>query len=100
MRVKLDENLPVALANVLTAIGHDVDTVEQEHLTGRSDEAVWQATQAAERFLVERFQSTGIGANGAPSLHIRFGLVSPAGYNGLGVDFTEPLLDARDQFVF
>ena len=52
MRVKLDENLPVALANVLIAIGHDVDTVEQEHLTGRPDEAVWQATQAAERFLI------------------------------------------------
>ncbi len=67
MRVKLDENLPVALANVLTAIGHDVDTVEQEHLTGRSDEAVWQATQVAERFLITQdldFSDTRLFAPG------------------------------------
>ncbi len=67
MRVKLDENLPVALANVLTAIGHDVDTVEQEHLTGGSDEAVWRATKAAKRFLVTQdldFSDTRLYAPG------------------------------------
>ncbi len=50
MRVKLDENLPVALANVLTATGHDIDTVAQEHLTGRSDEAVWQRRKLRDGF--------------------------------------------------
>jgi hypothetical protein len=36
MKFKLDENIPVALARVLGGIGHDVDTVPEEELTGRS----------------------------------------------------------------
>lgn len=30
MRVKLDENLPVELANILGRLGHETDTVQQE----------------------------------------------------------------------
>lgn len=52
MRVKLDENLPASLAADLGALGHDVDTVVQEQLTGRDDPTVWMATQSATRFLV------------------------------------------------
>jgi predicted nuclease of predicted toxin-antitoxin system len=42
MRVKLDENLPAALAKMLTKFGHDVDTVEEEDLSGHPDATVWQ----------------------------------------------------------
>jgi len=52
MNIKLDENLPTSLARVLADLGHDVDTVRQEGLTGRDDEQVWNATQEAERFLI------------------------------------------------
>lgn len=52
MRVKLDENLPVALSPALTSLGHDVDTVFDEGLAGQPDEEVWRASQSAHRFLV------------------------------------------------
>ena len=52
MNIKLDENLPDSLVFKLQALGHDVDTVPSEHLTGRDDNEVWQAAQAASRFLV------------------------------------------------
>jgi len=52
MKIKLDENLPTGLIEVLTNLGHDVDSVPQEALTGQPDSKVWNATQAAQRFLV------------------------------------------------
>ena len=52
MKIKLDENLPARLKNVLTAYGHDIDTVNDEGLTGRSDQDVWRAAQAESRFLI------------------------------------------------
>lgn len=52
MRIKLDENLPDRLVTVLTTLGHDVDTVHGEQLTGRADPEVWSAAQSAQRFLI------------------------------------------------
>jgi predicted nuclease of predicted toxin-antitoxin system len=49
---KLDENLPDRLGAVLTRLGHNVDTVRTEQLTGRADPDVWSAAQAAQRFLI------------------------------------------------
>lgn len=52
MKIKLDENLPARLKNVLTAYGHEIDTVNDEGLTGQPDQAVWRASQAEARFLI------------------------------------------------
>jgi hypothetical protein len=52
VKIKLDENLPSQLVPFLTDLGHDVDTVPDEHVAGQDDESVWAATQAAGRFLV------------------------------------------------
>ena len=52
MKIKLDENLPRGLVEVLQRQGHDPDTVPQEGLTGRRDESVWKAAQEAGRFLI------------------------------------------------
>jgi predicted nuclease of predicted toxin-antitoxin system len=52
VNIKLDENLPERLVSELQALGHDVDTVRSEHLAGRDDDEVWQAAQAADRFLI------------------------------------------------
>lgn len=52
MKIKLDENVPARAAERLRSLGHDVDTVIMEGLAGRPDPDVWQAAQAAERFLV------------------------------------------------
>ena len=52
MKIKLDENLPDRLVAELQSLGHDADTVRAEHLTGKDDNEVWQAAQAAGRFLI------------------------------------------------
>jgi predicted nuclease of predicted toxin-antitoxin system len=52
VKIKLDENLPQRLVGVLAGLGHDVDTVSAEQLTGREDEDVWRAAQSVERFVI------------------------------------------------
>jgi len=52
VRIKLDENLPHQLVQLLTDLVHDVDTVPAEHLAGRDDDVVGAAAQTAGRFLV------------------------------------------------
>lgn len=52
MKIKLDENLPTSLVNGLLQLGHDVDTVTQEGLSGHDDVVVWQAAQKDGRFLI------------------------------------------------
>jgi len=52
VKIKLDENLPERLITELSELGHDVDTVRAEHLTGRPDNVVWEAAQLVDRFLV------------------------------------------------
>ena len=41
MNIKLDENLPHQLAQLLTDLGHDVDTVPAEQIAGQNDDVVW-----------------------------------------------------------
>lgn len=52
MRIKLDENLPTVLVGDLGDLGHDVDHVHDEGLTGKSDSDVWTAAQREQRFLI------------------------------------------------
>jgi predicted nuclease of predicted toxin-antitoxin system len=44
--------VPASLQESLRALGHDVDTVLAEELTGAADVDVWEAAQAASRFLI------------------------------------------------
>lgn len=52
MKIKLDENMPVALAEQLGSLGHDVHTVIEESLAGQSDPDIWAAAQSERRFLI------------------------------------------------
>jgi predicted nuclease of predicted toxin-antitoxin system len=52
MRVKLDENLPAVLADLLREFGHEAETSPDEGLTGQTDEAIWAAAIASSRFLM------------------------------------------------
>jgi predicted nuclease of predicted toxin-antitoxin system len=52
MRLKLDENIPPRAAESLRELGHDVDTVVDEKIGGKSDEVVWQHAQDAGRFFI------------------------------------------------
>lgn len=52
MRLKLDENLDTRLAPWLASIGHDAQTVRDEHLGGAPDEQVFAAAMGESRCLV------------------------------------------------
>ena len=52
MKIKLDENMPVGLADLLSDLDHDVHTTQSEGLTGRSDDDIWEAAQREGRFLI------------------------------------------------
>jgi predicted nuclease of predicted toxin-antitoxin system len=52
MKIKLDENMPVSLADTLRQLGHNVHTVPEEGLSGSADEAIWEAVQEEKRFLI------------------------------------------------
>lgn len=52
MNVKLDENMPATLVEALAELGHHVDTLPGEELSGAQDEVVWATAQSAGRFLV------------------------------------------------
>ena len=52
MKIKLDENLPLALATLLMDFGHDVDTSQDEGLAGHPDDEIWEAAQRESRFLI------------------------------------------------
>jgi predicted nuclease of predicted toxin-antitoxin system len=59
VKFKLDENLPVSSAAILTSAGHDVDTVPQEGLTGATDPDVVAAATAAGRILISLDRALG-----------------------------------------
>ena len=52
LRLKIDEDLPVAVAEVLRESGHDAVTVLEQAMGGWKDDAVWEAVQSEHRFLV------------------------------------------------
>lgn len=52
MLIKLDEDLPRTLAELLIAAGHGVATVVEQGLGGASDAALWPILQAENRFLI------------------------------------------------
>ncbi len=68
MNIKLDENLPHQLVQFLTDLGHDVDTVPDEHLAGRDDGVVWAAAQTAGRFLLCADARVALELDGAQHL--------------------------------
>jgi predicted nuclease of predicted toxin-antitoxin system len=52
VRLKLDENLDTRLAPWLTSLGHDAQTVRDEHLSGAPDQQVFETAVREERCLV------------------------------------------------
>jgi hypothetical protein len=68
MRLKLDKNLPAALVEKPSGLGHDVDTVPAEDLRGHPDLDIWEATQREQRFLVTQdldFRHSAVQARNA-----------------------------------
>jgi len=75
MKIKLDENLPIALVTALKDLGHDIDTVQSEGLAGADDDRIWRATQTAERFLITQDLDFSDTRQFAPGTHAGIMLV-------------------------
>lgn len=52
MRFKVDENLPVEVAQELRASGHEADTVDEEQLAGASDQKIAEFVRIERRALL------------------------------------------------
>ncbi len=52
MRYKVDENLPIELADLLIGLGHDARTVNDEHLQGVNDPHLLKTCDQEKRILV------------------------------------------------
>jgi predicted nuclease of predicted toxin-antitoxin system len=52
MKIKLDENLPSEIVELLESGGHDVHTVRSEGLAGRDDDVVFRAASGEGRLLI------------------------------------------------
>jgi predicted nuclease of predicted toxin-antitoxin system len=52
IRIKVDEDLPKAIAVLLRQAGHDALTVPQQGLTGTQDVKLWPIVQAERRMLM------------------------------------------------
>jgi predicted nuclease of predicted toxin-antitoxin system len=51
-RLKVDENLPTEIAELLRAHGHNAATVLDQGWSGMADDDLWQHVQAEGRWLV------------------------------------------------
>ena len=52
MRIKVDEDLPNAVASLLREHGYQVDRVLDQGMSGWKDPALWQVVQQEKRFLI------------------------------------------------
>jgi len=69
MKIKLDENLPLQLANLLKGLGHDAHTVHEEQLIGHNDREIWEAAQKELRFLITQDLDFSDSRRFAPGSH-------------------------------
>ena len=69
MKFKLDENLPASSTAILTGVGHDVDTVADEGLTGAADQDVVTTATAAGRILISLDRGLGDIRSYPPGSH-------------------------------
>lgn len=77
MRIKLDENLPATTATALRRLGHDVETIPDEGLTGRPDSEVWTMAVAERRFLITQDLDFSDVRTFAPGTHAGILVVRP-----------------------
>ncbi len=78
MRVKVDEDLPRVVTQMLRSRGHDSISVIEQAMGGATDEALWSAVQAEQRFLVTADKGFGNIRLRIPGTHCGILLLRPA----------------------
>ena len=93
MKIKLDENMPTSVGELLVSLGYDVDTAVSEGLAGTDDDTIWRAAQDSERLLVTQDLDFSDARKFVPGSHygiVLFRLVEPGW----------PALVSRARFAF
>jgi predicted nuclease of predicted toxin-antitoxin system len=54
MKIKLDENLDVRLADLFVKVGHDVSTVHEQGLGGQPDQRIFDVCHNEKRILISQ----------------------------------------------
>lgn len=52
MRIKVDEDLPIQVADLLRSAGHDACTVVEQGLVGAADDGLWKLIQQEQMCLI------------------------------------------------
>ena len=87
MRIKVDEDLPRAVALLLRERGHDARTVLDQKMGGWKDPQIWQAVQEESRLLITADKGFGDIRRHPPGTHHGVILLRP------DEDGIRPLLD-------
>jgi predicted nuclease of predicted toxin-antitoxin system len=86
-RVKVDEDLPTAVIELLRAAGYDAAGVLEESMGGWKDTLLWQAVQTESRFLITADKGFGDIRSYPPGSHAGILVLRPA------EDGIRPLVD-------
>lgn len=90
MHIKVDEDLPQAVARVLQERGYSCSTVLEQGMAGWKDPSLWQAVQAHQQFLVTADKGFGDVRRYPPGTHAGVLLLRPS------EDGIRPLLDLME----
>lgn len=93
MQIKVDEDLPVLVAERLRAAGYESDTVIGQGMGGWKDPDLWRAVQAEGRFLVTADKGFGDIRRYPPADHHGVLLIRP------DEDGIRPLLELLDRVL-
>lgn len=97
MRLKLDENLPHDLNDELARRGHDVHTVLDEQLGGRSDPTVVQAATEDDRMVMTLDRGVGDVRSFPPGSHAGVVVLRPVSQDPVSIlGLVDRLLDAHE----
>src|SRR4051794_19768579 len=93
MHIKVDEDLPLDVADVLRARGYESSTVREQALGGTKDPVLWRTVQQHGQFLVTADKGFGDLRKYPPGSHGGVLVLRPA------EDGIQPLLDLMYQVL-
>ena len=91
LRIKVDEDLPTAVTQLLRQAGYDVVSVVGQKMGGWADPAVWTAIQAEGRFLITADKGFGDVRTHPPGTHAGVLILRP------DEDGIRPVIELLDQ---